>query len=82
MSFRFLQPKDTESKEENHSPPYFLYLSNSGKNFLISLIRVASLGWVLMNSGTEAPPLADIFCQKVMAVLGLYPAMVIKINPI
>ena len=31
----------------------------------MSLIRVASLGCVLINSGTDALPLADIFCQKV-----------------
>ena len=48
----------------------------------MSLIRVASLGCVLMNSGTDALPLADIFCQKVMAVFGLYPAMVMKMRPI
>lgn len=46
------------------------------------LIRVASLGCELMNSGTAVCPFIDIFSQNVTAAWGLYPAIVIRINPI
>ena len=62
---------------------YFLYLVLiAGRTFWISAIRVASLGCVLINSGVEPLFPADIFCQKLTATSGLYPAIVMNTNPI
>ena len=49
--------------------PY--WASMAGISFWMSLMRRASLGWVLMNSGTCPPDPAAIFFQKPTATSGL-----------
>ena len=45
-------------------------------------VRLPEEGWVLRNSGGAEPPAAAIFCHRLTAALGLYPARAASSRPI